>query len=70
MSHSNNMQWDFGRKAQPLQPYHQHPPLTLWANVIKQEALLLEQTSYIIQFMYISNETRIIVVTIYMYIYI
>jgi len=70
MSHSNNMQWDFGRKVQPLQPYHQHPPLTLWAKVIKQEALILEQTSYIIQFMYISNETRIIVVTIYMYIYI
>ena len=38
--------WDTGRKVQPLLPHHQHPPLTSWANIIKQEALLLEQPSY------------------------
>ena len=32
-------------EVQPLLPSHQHPPLTLWANIIKWEALLLEQPS-------------------------
>jgi len=41
------MEWDIGGKAQSLLLYHQYPPLTLWANIIKQEALLLEQPSYI-----------------------
>lgn len=27
-------------------PTHQHPPVTLWANIIKQVASLLEQPSY------------------------
>ena len=35
LSHSNKMQWDIGGKVQPLLPYHQHPSLTFWANIIK-----------------------------------
>ena len=34
-------------KVQPLLPSHQHPPLTLLANIITQEAFLLEKPSYI-----------------------
>jgi len=37
---------DGGGEVQPLLLYHQHPPVTLWANIIKKEALLLEQASY------------------------
>jgi len=40
------MQRNIGGKAQPLLPYHQHPPLTPWANIIKQEALLSEEFLY------------------------
>ena len=29
-----------------LLPYHQHPPLTSWANIIKSEALISEQPSH------------------------
>jgi len=47
LSHGNKMQWDIGGKAQPLLPYHQHPPLMSWTNIIKQEALLSEQPSSI-----------------------
>jgi len=35
--HSNNMEGDTGGKAQPLLPYLQYPPLTLWASITKQE---------------------------------
>jgi len=34
LSHGNNMDWDIGGKVQPLLPY-KHPPLTLWANIVK-----------------------------------
>jgi len=43
--HSNKIQWDIGRKVQPLLPHHQHPPLMPQVNVINEEALLLEQPS-------------------------
>jgi len=33
-------------KAQLLQPYHQHPPLMLWAN-LKKEELLSKQPSFV-----------------------
>ena len=46
LSHGNNVQWNIGRKVQHLLPYHQRLPLTLWANVIKQEALLSKQSLY------------------------
>jgi len=29
------MEWDIGRKVQPLLPYHQQPPLMLWVSIIK-----------------------------------
>ena len=35
LSHRNKIKWDIGRKVQPLLPYHQHPSLVLWANIIK-----------------------------------
>ena len=34
-SHSNKMKQNIGGKLQPLQPYHQHPSLRSWANIIK-----------------------------------
>ena len=37
----NITEQNIGGKA--LLPYHQHPPLVFWANIIKQEAFLLEQ---------------------------
>ena len=45
LSHGNSMQWNIGKKVQSLMPY-QLPPMTLWANILKQEALLLKQPSY------------------------
>ena len=45
LSHSNKKN-NIGGKVQSLLTYHQHPPLTLWANIIKYEALFLEQHSY------------------------
>ena len=47
LSHSNKREWNTGAKVQPLLLYHQHVLLMLWANLIKQEALLLEQPSHI-----------------------
>ena len=47
LSHSNRMYQNMGRKVQPLLPYHHHLPVMLWANTIKQEALLLKQPLYI-----------------------
>ena len=44
-SHGNSMQQNIGGKVQPLLPYHQHLPLTLWTNIIKWKALLFEQPS-------------------------
>ena len=46
LSCGNNMEQNIGRKVQLLLLYHQHPPLMLWGNMIKQEALLLEQPWY------------------------
>ena len=43
--HSNNTPRNAGGKVQPLLP-SQQPPLTLWADIIKQEALLSEQPSH------------------------
>ena len=38
--------WNGARgKAQPPLPYHQHLSLVLWTNIIKQETLLLEQST-------------------------
>jgi len=34
------MYQNVGGKVQPLLPYYQYLPLTLWAEIIKQEALL------------------------------
>lgn len=50
LSSGNNMQWNTGKKVQPL-PYHQHPPLILCVNTIKRKALLLEQLSYFLYFL-------------------
>jgi len=36
LSHSSKMEWNTGGKLQPLLPYHQYPPLTLWANRINR----------------------------------
>jgi len=44
--HSNKMEWSIGGKVTPLLSYHQHLTLITWANVIKQDALLLEQPLY------------------------
>ena len=38
--------WAIGRKVQFLLPYHQHPPLILWNDIIKIRHLLLKQPSY------------------------
>ena len=46
LSHSNKTEQSMGGKIQALLPYHQHPPLMLWTNTMKHEALLLEQCSY------------------------
>ena len=35
LSHGNKIQWNTGRKVQPLLSYHQHLPLMSWANIIK-----------------------------------
>ena len=35
LSHGNMMQRNIGGKVQPLLPYLQHLPLTLWASIIK-----------------------------------
>jgi len=35
LSHGNNMEWNTDGKVQPFLPYHQHLPLTLWANITK-----------------------------------
>src|SRR5258705_6061420 len=32
--------WDIGGKVQPLLPYHLHPPLTSWTNIIKYDPLV------------------------------
>ena len=45
LSHSNK--WNVGGKVQSLLPSHQHLLLILSINIIKQEALLLEQPPYI-----------------------
>jgi len=39
--------WNTDGKAQTLLPYHQHPPLMLWAYAVQSEALLLEQPLYV-----------------------
>lgn len=41
------MKWKTGEEVQPVLPYHQHPLLMLWANIVKEEILLMEQFSYI-----------------------
>ena len=47
LSHSNNnMWWNVVGKIRHLLLYHHHLPLMLWANIRKQETLLLEQHSY------------------------
>ena len=46
LSVNNNMYGNIVRKAQSLLPYHQHLPLTSWANIIKQEALLSVKPLY------------------------
>jgi len=46
LSRGNERNRDIAGKLQPLLPSHQHPPLTLWASSIKQEASLSEQPSY------------------------
>jgi len=43
---SNKMQWKTGGKVKLPLPYHHHLPLMLWANIIKWEAVFLEQFSY------------------------
>ena len=43
LSHGSKMEWNIGGNVKPLLPYHQHPPLTSRANIIRQEALLSEQ---------------------------
>ena len=35
LSHSNNTSWNIGAKVQPLLPQHHHPPLLLWASIVK-----------------------------------
>ena len=42
LSHSNNTLQNISRKVQSLLLSHQHPYLTWWANIIKEEALLSE----------------------------
>ena len=49
LSHGNNMQRGIGEKVQPMLPSHQDSPLTLWANITTQEALLSEQPSYVLE---------------------
>jgi len=51
LSHGNKMSQNIGGEVQPLLPYHHHLPLVLWAIVIKQKALLLEQPSYFTSFL-------------------
>jgi len=46
LSHGNKIEGIIGGKGPHLLPYPPHPPLMLWANIIKQEALLLDQPSY------------------------
>ena len=46
MLHGNKMEENIGGEVQPLLSYHQHPALTLCANIRKQEVLLSEQPSY------------------------
>jgi len=46
LTHSNKMWWDIGVKVQLLLSCHQFLPLMSWDNVIKHEALLLEQLLY------------------------
>ena len=46
LSHSNKIQWSIGGIVQHLLPYYQHLLLMLWANTIKQEALLSKQPLY------------------------
>jgi len=50
LSHSNNMEQDIGEKV----PYHQYPPLILWANIIQLEAFLLAQPPYDIHLSFIT----------------
>ena len=35
LSYGNKMKWNIGGNVQPLLPYHQHPVLTRWANILK-----------------------------------
>jgi hypothetical protein len=44
-----------GGKVKPLLSYHQHPPLTSWANIIKWDALLWDR--YFLQ-IFICNVTK------------
>ena len=37
---------EYWREGSTLLPYHQHPSLTSWANIIKKEALISERPSY------------------------
>jgi len=45
LSHGKKTSLDIGGKVQFPLSSHQHPPLTSWDNIIKQEALLLVQPS-------------------------
>jgi len=49
LSHNNEIKWSIGGKVISLLPYHynQMPPM-LWANIIRYEALLLEQPLHIL----------------------
>ena len=48
--HTATTQWDIGGEVQPLLPSHQHLFLALWANIIKQEAVLSDQPYCIFRF--------------------
>ena len=53
LSHGNKIWWNTGGKVQPLLPYHQYPPLMVWTNTIKYEALLPEQPLSLLLFLVI-----------------
>ena len=38
LSHGKKMWWNIDEKVRPLLPNHQHPPLTVWFNIITWQA--------------------------------
>jgi len=46
LSHGNKKYWD--GNVRPLLPHHQSLPVISWANIMKEEALLLDQSSHVV----------------------